>query len=612
MSPSRQLAAIMFTDVVGYTRLMGEDEHRALQLLRKNRKLHKAIIKKQNGKWLKEMGDGTLASFSTPSDAVFCAKELMNTCREEEIILRIGIHQGEITEEGGDIFGDGVNIASRLESLAPEGDIYISESVARDIENKKGLDTDFIRVQKLKHVKHAVSIYKVNIGEKVMPKQPNQLAELEKRKDKSNEMSIAVLPFENMSGDPEQSYFSDGITEDIITDLSKVSSILVIARNSSFTYKGRSVKTREVCADLGVRYVVEGSVRKSGNRVRITAQLIDGLTDGHIWADRYDGTLEDIFKLQDEVTCQIIDALKIHLLPEEKKAIKKVHTPSIQAYEFYLKGREHFHYYTKDNYQKAQDYFNRAIEYDESYAQPYCGLADCGSFLHTLYGGEYLLSDALTASTKAIALAPDMAEGHASFGLVLSNTGDYKGAVKEFKTSVRLDPNLYEAHYYWARTCFTQGKLEEAATHFEDAWERSPKDPQTPSLLLQVYRSLGRQADLDYAAKATVKAGFQKLEEEPDNWRTCLSLAFGLLNLKQFSESIKYLDLALKNNTDDALINYNVACLYSGMGEINKAMHHLEISLKLGNNTIGWIKNDSDLDQLRNLPQFLELIKKYL
>ena len=205
-----------------------------------------------------------------------------------------------------------------------------------------------------------------------------------------------------------------------------------------------------------------------------------------------------------------------------------------------------------------------------------------------------------------------MAEGHASFGLVLSNTGDYKGAVKEFKTSVRLDPNLYEAHYYWARTCFTQGKLEEAATHFEDAWERFPKDPQTPSLLLQVYRSLGRQADLDYAAKATVKAGFQKLEEEPDNWRTCLSLAFGLLNLKQFSESIKYLDLALKNNTDDALINYNVACLYSGMGEINKAMHHLEISLKLENNTIGWIKNDSDLDQLRNLPQFLELIKKYL
>jgi len=211
----------------------------------------------------------------------------------------------------------------------------------------------------------------VNIGEKAIPKQPNQLAELEKRKDKSNEMSIAVLPFDNMSGDPEQSYFSDGITEDIITDLSKVSSILVIARNSSFTYKGRSVKTREVCADLGVRYVVEGSVRKSGNRVRITAQLIDGLTDGHIWADRYDGTLEDIFKLQDEVTCQIIDALKIHLLPEEKKAIKKVHTSSIQAYEFYLKGREHFHYYTKDNYQKAQDNFNRAIEYDASYAQPY-------------------------------------------------------------------------------------------------------------------------------------------------------------------------------------------------------------------------------------------------
>ena len=554
------------------------------------------------------MGDGTLASFKTTSEAVECARELMRSCQEEGITLRIGVNQGEIIEEDGDIFGDGVNIASRLESLAPAGDIYVSETVARNIENKKGIDADFIGEEKLKNIKHPIKIYKVLDGENV---NQNRVSEIEKG-NKFSDKSIAVLPFDNMSGDPEQSYFSDGITEDIITDLSKVSSLFVIARNSSFTYKGRSVKIKEVCSDLGVRYIVEGSVRKSGNRVRITAQLIDGLTDGHIWADRYDGTLDDIFELQDEVTCQIIEALKIRLLSEERQAIKKTPTSNIEAYEFYLKGRQYFHYGSEENYKKAQKYFSHAIELDESYALAYCGLADCSSYFNNLFGQNYPITDALSASAKAIAFNPNLAEGHASFGLALSITGDYKGAEKEFDNAVNLDPNLYEAHYYWGRTCFTQGKLAEAAKHFEDAWKLSPKDPQTPSILLQVYRSLGRQKDLEYAANATVEAGLQKLKEEPDNWRTCLSLAFGLNSLRRFSEAKKYVSLAIENNTDDSLINYNVACLYTGMGAIDKAMYHLETSLKLGNNTRGWIENDSDLDPLRDLPEFQDLMQKYL
>jgi adenylate cyclase len=609
MPQSRHLAAIMFTDIVGYTALMGENEQRALDLLRNNRNLHQAIIGEKNGKWLKEMGDGTLASFKTTSEAIECARDLMKSCMEKGITLRIGVHQGEIIEENGDIYGDGVNIASRLESLAPAGDIYVSEPVARNIANKIGIDADFIGEEKLKNVKHPIRVYKISTG---ISERQNQVTEIEKLNLKSDDKSIAVLPFDNMSGDPEQSYFSDGITEDIITDLSKVSSLFVIARNSSFTYKGKSVKIKKVCSDLGVRYVVEGSVRKAGNRVRITAQLIDGLTEGHIWADRYDGTLDDIFELQDEVTCQIIEALKIRLLYEEREAIKKTPTSNIEAYELYLKGRQYFHYGTKENFKKAQMYFSKAAELDESYALAYCGLADCSSYFNSCFEPDYPISDALSAAAKAIALNPNLAEGHASLGLALSIIDDYKGAEKEFETAVRLDPSLFEARYYWARTCFTQGKLIAAANHFEKAWELSPKDPQTPSLLLQVYRSLGRQHDLEHAAKVTIEAGQQKLKEEPDDWRTHLSVAFGLNSLQRFSEAKEYLSHAIDNNSYDPTINYNVACLYAGMGEVDKAIYHLEISLKLGNHPKGWIENDSDLDPLRDLPEFRKLMEKYM
>ena len=425
--------------------------------------------------------------------------------------------------------------------------------------------------------------------------------------------SVAVLPFDNMSGDPEQSYFSDGITEDIITDLSKVSSLMVVARNSSFTYKGRAVKAQDICADLGVRHVVEGSVRKSGNKVRITAQLIDGSTGGHVWADRYDGTLDDIFALQDEVTCQIVAALKVRLLPEERDAIELVPTASIEAYEHYLRGRQHFNSFSKEDLRHAMNCFHRAIESDERYARAYCGLADCGSFLNVFHGGDSAsLVDATVAATKAIELAPDSAEAHASLGLVLSTAGDFPGAETQFSAAIRLDPNLYEAHYYRARSFFAEGKLQEAAESFETAWERSPKEPQTPSLLLQTYRSLGRQADLERAARATVKLGLEKLEAEPDNWRTRLSMAFGYAHLGQFDEARATAEPAARNNPDDSQVNYNIACLYSRMGELDTALDHLEASLrhKVGLHFKQWVDNDSDMDPLRDHPRFKELLKK--
>jgi adenylate cyclase len=427
--------------------------------------------------------------------------------------------------------------------------------------------------------------------------------------------TLAVLPFDNMSDDPEQEYFSDGITEDIITDLSKVSSLFVIARNSSFTYKGRSVKTQEVCADLGVRYVVEGSVRKAGSKVRITAQLIDGTSGGHIWAERYDGTIDDIFELQDKVTYQIVDALKVRLLPDEKQAIHFVPTTDTQAYDHYLKGRQLFRIFTEESLLRSSDCFLQAINFDKTYAQAYCGLADSRSFLAWNHGADYLtLVQAVVSADKAINLAPELADGHASLGLVLSFFGEFTGAESEFKIALQLDRNLYEAHYYWARACITEGKLREAAEHFEAAWKLSPADPHTPSLLLQIYRSLGQQSKLEHTARETVKVGVKKLEAEPDHWRSCWAIAFGYLALGKSQEAEKYLQRLLDSNSGDAMVNYNIACLYSGMGNSEKGLEFLEKSLEQGSSQKSfhqWIENDSDLDPLRDIPKFHELLKRF-
>jgi adenylate cyclase len=607
----RRLAAILAADVAGYTRLVELDTDGTVAAWKSARdNVIKPLVDKKSGHIIKFTGDGFLVEFPSVQDAVVCAITMQEELRSSSLNFRMGINVGDITDDGGDVHGEGVNIAARLEALAEPGGICISGDVYNQVRNRIDASFKDMGEQEVKHVSQPVRVYAINPPEQKMSDHvtPPTSALPEKP-------SIAVLPFDNMSGDPEQEYFSDGITEDIITDISKVSSIFIVARNSSFTYKGRPVKTQEVCADLGVRYVVEGSVRKSGNRVRITAQLIDGSTGGHIWADRYDGTLENIFELQDEVTCQIVDALKVKLLPQEQEAIYKLSTSNVEAYDLYLKGRKHFHYNTKVNFHKAKDYFSRAIEIDNTYAQPYCGLADCDCYLKTEHGeGHKALVSAMTAATKAIELSPDLGEAHSSLGLVLSATGDYSGAISEFKAALQLDPGLYGAHYYWGRTCFSEGNLEEAAEHLEDAWKISPKDPQTPGLLLQIYRDLGRDSDLKHAAQEAVNLGIQKLEAAPEDWRACGSVAFGYLNLGKFSDARRYMALSLESNHEDSILNYNAACLYCGTGDIDKAMKHLRTSLKGGEGfqLKDWIDNDSDLDPVREHPQFKELIAKVL
>ncbi len=613
---TRKLAAIFYADVAGYSRLTEDDELGTHRKVMAALDLSASTISASNGTVLRYAGDAILAEFSSVTRAIEVAVEIqtiliaqnLDLDDDKKVQIRIGINLGEVITDRGEIYGSGVNLAARLESIAQPSGICISGALYDQVKGKTDIAFEDGGLRELKNIAQPTHVYHWHEQVGKISRNgntPETLADNDKP-------SVAVLPFDNMSGDPEQEYFSDGISEDIITDLSKVSSIFIVARNSSFTYKGRSVKIQEVCADLGVRYVVEGSVRKSGNRVRITAQLIDGSSGGHIWADRYDGTLEDIFELQDQVTGQIVDALKVKLLPEEQKAIRQSPTANIEAYDWYLKGRQHFHYNTRENFHTAEHYFNRAIESDKDYARAYCGLADCGSYLNTEHAaGHEVLVAAQAAANKAIELSPDLGEAHASLGFVLAATGNYSGATREFRAAVQHDPGLYAARYYWGRTCIAQGNLEEGIEHLEAAWKLSPKDPQTPGLLVQLYRDQGRQSDLKHAAQQAVKLGLQTLEATPENWRACSSVAFGYLNLGEFSNASKFIESALENNRDDMIVNYNAGCLYSVIGNTEKAIKHLQISLQhgIGTQLKDWIEHDSDLDSIRDHPKFLEIMK---
>ena len=268
--------------------------------------------------------------------------------------------------------------------------------------------------------------------------------------------SIVVLPFNNMSGDPEQEYFSDGITEDIITDLSKVSGLFVVARNTAFTYKGKSVRVQQISQELGVMFVLEGSVRKAGSRVRVTGQLISGADGGHVWADRYDRDLTDIFAIQDDITHAIVEQLKVKLLPQEKKSIAQDPTDNIEAYTYYLRGREFLHRHSKPYYQLARRMFTKAVELDPLYARAYAGIADCDSFLFLHYHVDAAIDGILATSAQALALESGLAEAHASRGLALSLAQRSEEAKEEFERAIALDPSSFEAHYFYGRACFAR------------------------------------------------------------------------------------------------------------------------------------------------------------
>ena len=372
----RRLAAILSADVVGYSRLMGLDEAGTLFMLNAlRRELIDPTIAAHSGRLVKLIGDGALVEFASAVDAVNCAIEIQRRLREHDaggseanrIQFRIGINVGDIIIEGGDIFGDGVNIAARIESIAEPGGVCISEDTWRQVQGKvKGSFVD-AGEQTLKNIARPLRVYRLDQA----PAVTIASAAPRPKPAQSDKPSIAVLAFDNMSGDPQQEYFSDGISEDIITDLSKLSELHVIARNSTFAYKGKAVDVKQIGRELGVRYVLEGSVRKAANRVRVTSQLVDATSGAHIWADRFDRDLTDIFAVQDGLTLEIISALKVKLTPEKRDRLARKGTVDEEAYDLFLRGREQAWLQTESSNVEARDLLGCAITISPGFAAAY-------------------------------------------------------------------------------------------------------------------------------------------------------------------------------------------------------------------------------------------------
>jgi adenylate cyclase len=605
MPQTHQLAAIMFTDIVGYTALMGNNEQKAFQLLNKNRLLQKPIIEQYGGRWIKELGDGVLASFNTVSDAVNAAINIQIVCNTaKDFQLRIGIHLGEVVFENNDVFGDGVNIASRIQTSAAPGGIYISESVHNNVFNKKEIITRFVREENLKNVKGAVRIYEV-IPEDIQPVGSTNSI-IHSPTNTNGRKSIAVLPFVNMSNDPEQEYFCDGISEEIINALAQLKNLRVIARTSAFSFKGKNLDVREIGKTLDVKTLLEGSVRKAGNHLRITTQLIR-VTDGsHLWSNRYDRVLEDVFSIQENIAENVATALQGVLTNKEKEAIRRPET-IIEAYEYFLKGRQLFHQLALKEAKKS---FNKAIELDPGYAPAYAGLADAHSWLYEWEGADDAdLEAAERNSQKALSLAPNLSESHSSRGFVLSLGKRYHEAEQEYKEAIRLNANSYDAYYYYGRSCFARGQIQQSADLFLKASEVRREDFQSMLLLAQSFRILGNDKAEETALEGINRARKQ-LELNPTD-RRALSLTSGnLFEIGKREEAFQWINKALDLYPDDAGVLINATCLFAKDGNKEKALNLLEKAVGKGYGKKDWIEQDPDYDSLRNEPRFQALLNK--
>jgi adenylate cyclase len=486
----RRLAAILVADVAGYSRLMGGDEEGTLAALTAHRtELVEPCIAEHRGRVVKTTGDGLLAEFASVVDSVRCAVAIQDGMRERNIEVpegrriefRIGVNLGDVIVQDDDLFGDGVNVAARLEGLAEPGGVCISDMAHQGIRSNLDLPFDDLGPQRVKNIGDPVHAFRLRHGAPSAAASSGQ----DDAPPLPDRPSIAVLPFDNISGDPEQEYFSDGITEDIITELSKVSGLFVIARHSAFTYKGRSVTLKQVGRELGVRCVLEGSVRKAGNRLRITAQLIDAMTDHHLWAERYDRNLENIFDVQDEVARSVASALAVALKPEEGERLRRPPTDNIEAYDIYLRTRATPYPPTRENILTARSAYRRIVEIDPSFAGGHAGLSITHSFA-VMFGHSERPEDderlALELASSAVALDDGFAQAHSALGLAHTVTGQHDEAVDCVRRAVELQPGDADVQTYSAMSQFFAGQAEEAYESITTALRLDPQYVNGPYL----------------------------------------------------------------------------------------------------------------------------------
>jgi len=671
----------MFTDIVGYTALMGKDEGKAFEWLQKNRDIQRPVIEQHNGRWIKELGDGVLASFHSVSDALNAAINIQKTCNSSsDFQLRIGVHLGEVLFENDDVFGDGVNIASRLQALAPPGGIWISESVHNNVSNKKEFDNEFVTTATLKNVKEAIRVYQVKAegvifqdAEKISGEtkaSPSKKATYKKalliaiiaivligtgyfiysslnRNTKVDKLatsgeiarsSIAVLPFVNMSNDKEQEYFSDGMSEELLNLLSKVPDLKVISRTSSFSFKGKNQDVRSIGGVLGVANILEGSVRKSGNTIRITAQLIETKNGTHLWSETFDRQMNDVFAIQDEISKEIVNILKIKLLDKHITRITRRNTENPDAFEDYLKGRYYWNQRTDEGLKKAIGFFENAIKKDPKYAAAYSGLSDVyvTLFDYDILPYEESTRKATEAAQKALEIDKDLAEANNSLAHIHLHDWHWKEAEEGFKRALELDPG-YVLAYHWYALCLTAlGRSGEAVDQMKIARELDPLSVRISADLGMALLAAGEYDDairqeektmeLDSNARSpywirgmayqqkkmfpeAIKDYREAVKRAPDNANYIAALGNIYASTGQTADAQKILDTLIVENKKYP-ISFFIALVYAGLNDKRNAINWLEKACDERSGSVRYLKMEPRLSNLRDDPRYAALMRR--
>jgi adenylate cyclase len=640
--PVRQLAAIMFADMTGYTAMMQEDEQRAKVLRDRQRTTLEKCIPGFNGKIIQYFGDGTLSIFGSASDAVRSAIEIQKELLQEpKVNLRIGIHSGDIVYDAQGVYGDCVNLASRIEGLAVPGAVLISDKVYDEVKNQNDIQTNLLGKFNLKNVKRQVEVYAVSNEGLVVP------TAVQVGIRSGAEKSIAVLPFVNMSADPENEYFSDGISEEILNALTHVEGLQVTARSSSFSFKGRNEDIRQIGTLLGVSSVLSGSVRRSGKKVRITAQLINTSDGYHVWSEMYDRDLEDIFEVQDEISLKILTRLKENFSPAKKQEnIIKPSTHNLDAYNLYLKGRFHWNKSNPEDIIKAVGYFEEAIRIDNNFPLPYCALSYCYSFMGSagLLPPTEAYPKAKDYTLKAIELDPNHAESHLSLAAIkFYHNWDFEGAEASLEKalSMSLNSSLINQVHGWY--LIAKGDFDKAIEKMEQAVQLDPLSLPLICNLADAYAFADRfpeavecynkALDMDPAFRRAYEGRgmvylinkemdkairdletYQRLIGDPQKGLTTLGHAYAITGQHEKAfELIARLKEREKNNPG-TLLYIDYAFIYLGLKDYDKAFYYLNKSYeeRTGIACLGMIFciRYPMLKEMRSDPRFKELTDK--
>src|SRR5688572_5614317 len=662
MPQTRQLAAIMFTDIVGYTALMGKDEKKAFELLNKNRQIQKPIIEEYNGTWIKELGDGVMASFNTVSDAVNAAIKIQDACNTaKECQLRIGIHQGEVVIEEHDVFGDAVNIASRIQSIATPGSIFVSEVVHHNVANKNEIETEYVKTETLKNVKQPVKIYRVKLDGSVPLSQFRSLRSSKNKKyvfvllgivvlaisgyfiytnlqktqaggsTENADKSIAVLPFDNTSIDKDQEYFSDGLSEELLNMLAKIPELKVIGRTSSFAFKGKDEDSRSIGKQLGVAHLLVGSVRKQGDKIRVIARLINAADGSSKWSDDYDGDLKNIFKLQEEIAQDVVKQLRLKLLVPSTNISG---TGNVEAYNLILQGNYFFDKLDKDNIARAVEFYNRALAMDSTDPRVWACLANAISrqswqnYIDQHTGYE----KARQAAFKAIDLDSAYAPGYVELGdIKLYHDFDWNGAEEAYQKALRLQPSNADILTGLGDHQHVSGRCREAAEFYKKALVYNPLKP-------IIYLDLGNALSCEGRLAEAIPYFKKILEINPQYQRAHMYTGRNYLlmgkpeqalpemqqeNLpifKTFGLTLVYHALGRKKEADEKLKEFTdsygtewsflLAEIHAFRGEKEEALKWLENAYANGDSWLYWIKSDPLLKNIEDDPRYRTILKK--